>query len=152
MTLLDTLTSLPIILPLALPDALERITSYVSWDQDVKVQVFELTIRALGSLLSTYQYLDALPAGEAEQATALGLSEEQRKAGKGDVRRYRWKVLALARDLGDRLMPAFETPTGIPYARINLKTGLDKDETQETCTFRPPLLVFGVNLAGKGAS
>lgn len=140
MTLLDTLTSLPIVLPSALPDALERITSTVSWDQDAKVQVFELTIRGLGSLLSTYQYLDTLPASAERQAEVLGLSGADGEAGRGDVRRYRWKVLALARDLAERLMPAFETPTGIPYARVNLRHGVEPDETQETCmSVVPPI-------------
>lgn len=28
-----------------------------------------------------------------------------------------------AKDIGDRLLQAFQTPTGIPYGVINLKTG-----------------------------
>lgn len=43
------------------------------------------------------------------------------------------RLLALAVDLGDRLLPAFDSPTGLPFARINLRTGLDRDETEETC-------------------
>ena len=34
---------------------------------------------------------------------------------------YKDQLLHLAYDLGRRLMPAFDTPTGIPYAWINLK-------------------------------
>jgi hypothetical protein len=32
-------------------------------------------------------------------------------------------LLNLAVDLANRLLPAFDTPTGIPYGSINLKTG-----------------------------
>jgi hypothetical protein len=42
-------------------------------------------------------------------------------------------LLALAVDLADRLVPAFDTPTSMPYARINLKKGIDNLETEETC-------------------
>ena len=34
---------------------------------------------------------------------------------------YKNQLLQLAYDLGRRLMPSFDTPTGIPYAWINLK-------------------------------
>jgi mannosidase alpha-like ER degradation enhancer 1 len=34
---------------------------------------------------------------------------------------YKNELLQLANDLGQRLMPSFDTPTGIPYAWINLK-------------------------------
>jgi len=65
----------------------------LSFDKDVYVKVFEINIRMLGGLLSNYQLT-------------------------GDER-----LLALARDLGDRLIPAFRTPTGFPYVEVNLKTG-----------------------------
>ena len=32
-------------------------------------------------------------------------------------------TLALAEDLGTRLLPAFSSPTGMPYLYVNLKTG-----------------------------
>ncbi|KAF8627175.1 hypothetical protein AX15_004493 [Amanita polypyramis BW_CC] len=47
---------------------------------------------------------------------------------------YRGELLDMAYDLGERLLPAFSTPTGLPYARINLRHGLTKGETRETCT------------------
>lgn len=65
----------------------------LSFDHDMTVQLFEVNIRLLGGLLSAYQ-MD------------------------GD---RRW--LALATDLGDRLLPAFSSPTGLPYVRVNLATG-----------------------------
>lgn len=167
MTLLDTLSSLPSIYPEAFPQALKLVATEVSFDQDVKVQVFEMTIRALGSLLSTYQYLDRLPDDPVEQARRLGLGDGQsaqardtgQSKGKGkkkgwwkgetkqvplitaqgaggegvNVKQYQGRMLELALDLSKRLLPAFNTPTGLPYARVNLRRGVEKGESIETC-------------------
>jgi mannosidase alpha-like ER degradation enhancer 2 len=57
------------------------------------VQNFEITIRLLGGLLSSYQLT-------------------------GDKR-----LLRLAEDLGNRLSPVFDSPTGLPYRYVNLRTG-----------------------------
>jgi mannosidase alpha-like ER degradation enhancer 2 len=65
----------------------------LSFDRDTSVQVFEVTIRLLGGLLSAYQ-MD------------------------GDT-----AFLRLATDLGTRLLPAFDSPTGMPYRFVNLLTG-----------------------------
>ena len=65
----------------------------LSFDRDFPVQVFEVTIRELGGLLSAYQ-MDGDP-----------------------------RFLALARDLGKRLLPAFASRTGMPYRFVNLRTG-----------------------------
>ena len=62
----------------------EYIAGNLSFDKDIYVQNFEVTIRLLGGLLSSYQLT-------------------------GDKR-----LLALAEDLGTRLLPAFESPTGMP--------------------------------------
>lgn len=115
--------------PAVFPDALKRVTTEISFDQDVKVQVFEMTIRALGSLLSTYQYLDKLPDTPKEQAKAIeGLGRT-----KVDLKSYRKRLLAMALDLGERMLPAFETKTGLPYARVNLRHGVESGETTDTC-------------------
>lgn len=37
---------------------------------------------------------------------------------------YDGQLLRLARDLADRIVPAFYTPTGLPYPRVNLRTGI----------------------------
>jgi hypothetical protein len=71
----------------------EYIARHLSFDHDVYVKHFEFTIRALGGLLSGYQLT-------------------------GDRR-----LLALADDLGSRMIKAFRSPTGFPYVDINLKTG-----------------------------
>ncbi len=65
----------------------------LSFDKDISVKNFEITIRVLGGLLSAYQ-----------------MSGEKR-------------FLLLAEDLGKRLLPVFESPTGMPYVNVNLKTG-----------------------------
>jgi mannosidase alpha-like ER degradation enhancer 2 len=70
----------------------EYIGAHLSFDRDVSVKVFEIVIRMLGGLLSSYQMT-------------------------GDSR-----LLALAQDLGDRLLPAFDSPTGLPYRYVNLRT------------------------------
>ena len=33
---------------------------------------------------------------------------------------YNGELLNLAKDLGDRLLPAFSSPTGIPYSRVSI--------------------------------
>jgi mannosidase alpha-like ER degradation enhancer 1 len=129
MTLLDTLSSLPLLHPSAYLQALQLVTTEVSFDHNVKVQVFEMTIRALGSLLSTVQQLDRLPAAPEEQARVLGLNTRV------NFKRYRGRLLELALDLGKRLIPAFNTATGLPYARVNLRYGVEKGESTETCTW-----------------
>jgi len=43
-------------------------------------------------------------------------------------------LLKLAEDLARRLLPAFETQTGMPYGTVNLKHGVPQNETPVTCT------------------
>ena len=43
-------------------------------------------------------------------------------------------LLTLAHDLADRLLPAFETDTGLPFPRVNLKWGLPEDGRTTSCT------------------
>jgi len=74
-------------------EAKQLVLDSLSFDHDFDVQVFEITIRLLGALVTAYQ-LD------------------------GDAR-----FLALATDLADRLLPAFDSPTGMPYGRVHLRTG-----------------------------
>jgi hypothetical protein len=74
-------------------EAEDDIDKNLSFDQDIDVKNFEITIRCLGGLESAYEMT-------------------------GDKR-----LLALAQDLGDRLLPAFHSPTGMPYETVNLKTG-----------------------------
>ncbi|MFQ5690405.1 MAG: GH92 family glycosyl hydrolase [Gemmatimonadota bacterium] len=94
-------------------EAKELVLSHLSFDHGFGVQVFEVTIRLLGGLLSAYQ-LDGDP---------------------------RW--LSLARDLGDRLLPAFDSPTGMPYTRVNLRTGATEGPVSNPAEVGTLMLEFG---------
>lgn len=74
-------------------EAKELILSSLKFDKDMKIQQFEIAIRMLGGLISAYQ-LDG---------------EEG--------------FLSLAKDLADRMLPVFDSPTGMPYKFVNLRTG-----------------------------
>ena len=47
---------------------------------------------------------------------------------------YKDDLLTMSMDLGDRLLKAFDTDTGIPYSRVNLKHGADFLSRQNTAT------------------
>ncbi|POM68764.1 ER degradation-enhancing alpha-mannosidase-like protein [Phytophthora palmivora] len=112
LTLIDTLDTLAL-----LEDATEfrravgLVVENANFDLDTEVSVFETTIRLLGGLLSAHLFA---------VNTDLKLYPE------GD---YNGALLRLAVNLGDRLMPAFNTVTGIPYGTVNLKYGVPKGET-----------------------
>src|SRR5881398_3493940 len=89
------------------------IVSDLSFDRDIYVKNFEITIRLLGGLLSSYQLT-------------------------GDKR-----LLSLAEDLGNRLMPAFNSPTGLPYGYVNLHTGQMRDPNSNPAETGTLLLEFG---------
>ncbi|KAG6578285.1 ER degradation-enhancing alpha-mannosidase-like protein [Phytophthora cinnamomi] len=97
--------------------AVRLVASSVSFDRDVTVSVFESTIRVIGGLVSAHML--ASP----EYFGMMGADE------------YNGELLSLAEDLGRRLLPAFDTPTGIPVHRVNLRSGvLPKDRAAKlTC-------------------
>ncbi|MCU1283787.1 MAG: glycoside hydrolase family 47 protein [Acidobacteriales bacterium] len=99
----------------------EYIAKNLSFDQDIEVKNFEITIRMLGGLLSSYQLT-------------------------GDKR-----LLAMAQDLGDRLLPAFNSPTGMPYMFVNLKTGKTRGAVSNPAEIGTLLIEFGAlsKLTGK---
>ena len=43
-------------------------------------------------------------------------------------------LLDLAVDVAERILPAFNTTTGMPYGSVNLRYGVAKGETPITCT------------------
>jgi len=47
---------------------------------------------------------------------------------------YTGHLLALAVDLGNRLLPAFHTATGIPYGTVNLRRGVPDGESEVAST------------------
>ena len=95
--LMTPVDSLDTMILMDLDDEAAKTQKYIldnlSFDKDIEVQNFEVTIRLLGGLLTNYQLT-------------------------GDKR-----FLNLAEDLGNRLLPVFNSPTGMPYRYVNLKTG-----------------------------
>ena len=85
----------------------------LSFDKDIEVQNFEITIRLLGGLLTNYQ-----------------LTNDKR-------------FLTLAEDLGNRLLPAFNSPTGMPYRYVNLKTGKTSKPISNPAETGTLLIEFG---------
>ncbi|XP_031433646.1 endoplasmic reticulum mannosyl-oligosaccharide 1,2-alpha-mannosidase isoform X2 [Clupea harengus] len=99
LTLIDALDTMWI---LGLKEEFEEARTWVkeklSFNKNVDVNLFESTIRILGGLLSTYHLT-------------------------GDE-----LFLDKAKDIGSRLMPAFKTPSKIPFSDVNIGKG----------TARPP--------------
>jgi mannosidase alpha-like ER degradation enhancer 2 len=89
------------------------IVEKLSFDKDISVKNFEVTIRLLGGLLSGYQMT-------------------------GDAR-----LLHLAEDLGKRLLPVFNSPTGMPYMYVNLRTGKTTGARSNPAEIGTLLLEFG---------
>ena len=99
----------------------EYIDKNLSFDRDIYVKNFEITIRLVGGLLSSYQL-------------------------SGDKR-----LLALADDLATRLLPAYNSPTGMPYVYVDLKTGAVRGEVTNPAEVGTLLIEFGTlsKLTGK---
>ncbi|KAK0391971.1 hypothetical protein NLU13_1469 [Sarocladium strictum] len=99
------------------------------FDLDSKVQVFETVIRGLGGLLSAHLFaIGELPISrynprsQDEDPTDNPLELSPIPWPNGFE--YDGQLLRLALDLGQRLLPAFYTKTGIPYPRVNLRHGI----------------------------
>jgi mannosidase alpha-like ER degradation enhancer 2 len=101
--------------------ARKYIDEHLSFDQDLEVKNFEIVIRVLGGLLSAHQLT-------------------------GDTR-----LLELADDLGARLLPAFNSPTGMPYTWVNLRTGKTRGPESNPAEVGTLVLEFGTlsKLTGK---
>ncbi|ODA83965.1 hypothetical protein RJ55_02483 [Drechmeria coniospora] len=90
-----------------LQHAREWLSKSLVWNQDQDVNTFETTIRMLGGLLSAHYLSNEFP-------NMAPLAEDD--PGKPGEDLY----LEKAKDLADRLMVAFESSSGIPYASVNL--------------------------------
>ena len=53
------------------------------------------------------------------------------------------RLLRLAEDLGTRLLPVFDSPTGMPYMYVNLKTGMTKGSRSNPAEIGTLVLEFG---------
>uniref|UniRef100_A0A8C4YES8 alpha-1,2-Mannosidase n=1 Tax=Gopherus evgoodei TaxID=1825980 RepID=A0A8C4YES8_9SAUR len=122
LTLIDTLDTLVVLNKLdEFEDAVRKVVLGVRLDNDVVVSVFETNIRVLGGLLGGHIMADML------------------KAQSVRLQWYKGELLHLARDLGYRLLPAFNTTSGLPYPRVNLKYGVLSPNSRtgtelDTCT------------------
>ncbi len=114
MTPVDALDTLEI---MGLKDQADKarqlIDTKLDFDKDIYVKNFEITIRLMGGLLSSYELT-------------------------GDKR-----LLELATDLGKRLSPAFDSPTGMPYQFVNLRTGKVRGAESNPAETGTLLLEFG---------
>ncbi len=109
---------------MGMEEEIKEIEAYAlskDWNQDVYVQIFEVNIRILGGLLAMYDY-----------------SQNP-------------EILEKAIEFGDRMLPAFDSPTGIPYHSVNLRTGATagnhgegKGEVVNVAQAATYLLEFGI--------
>lgn len=116
LTLIDSLDTL------ALLGDRERFTASVEWigknlrfDINKTVSIFETTIRVLGGLISAHLIAS-------DHNTGMWIPS------------YDYELLHLAEDLARRMLPAFDTPTGIPFGSVNLLHGVDENESKITST------------------
>uniref|UniRef100_A0A8C5VDC9 alpha-1,2-Mannosidase n=1 Tax=Microcebus murinus TaxID=30608 RepID=A0A8C5VDC9_MICMU len=95
LTLIDALDTMWILgLRKEFEEARKWVSKKLHFEKNVDVNLFESTIRVLGGLLSAYHL-------------------------SGDS-----LFLRKAEDFGNRLMPAFKTPSEIPYSDVNIGTGV----------------------------
>lgn len=91
-----------------------------SFDADINVSVFETNIRIIGGLLSAH-----LLSNHAD-LKSMGLVEPGWPC--------QGPLLDIAEEVAQRLLPAFDTATGMPYGTVNLRHGVPYGETTVTCT------------------
>lgn len=119
LTLIDTLDTLAVIG--AVDDfntAVRAVIRDVTFDSDLVVSVFETNIRVLGGLLGGHFAAESLKA-----------------QGHPQLSWYEGQLLAMAEEVGQRLLPAFNTTTGLPYPKVNLRHGMAFAVTDTTtCT------------------
>ncbi|KAG0668630.1 alpha mannosidase-like protein [Maudiozyma exigua] len=106
-TLLDSLTTVAILGDRKQMKELIDIVlnTYDDFAIDSTVQVFETSIRIIGSLMSTHLYVT-----DPRKKVYLGEDYDGES------------LIRLAEDIAERLLPAYMTKTGLPVSRINLLT------------------------------
>ncbi|GER47399.1 Mannosyl-oligosaccharide 1,2-alpha-mannosidase IA [Striga asiatica] len=116
LTLIESLSSLAVLgNDTEFEKAVLWLSENLTFDVDARINLFECNIRVLGGLVSAH----------------ILATDSTNRLTKGT---YKNQLLALAEDLGQRFLPAFNTPTGLPYAWINLKYGVMENEITETST------------------
>lgn len=117
LTLIDALDTLLI---LGNKTEFQRVASVlqenINFDSDVNASVFETNIRVVGGLLSAHLL-----------SKKAGMELEAGWPCSGPL-------LRMAEEAARKLLPAFQTPTGMPYGTVNLLRGVNPTETPVTCT------------------
>lgn len=85
----------------------------LNFDKDMFVSHFEIVIRMLGGLTALYQQT-------------------------GDP-----FYLDMATDLADRMLPIFDSPTGMPYTEVNLRTGQTRGSISNPAQIGSLILEYG---------
>lgn len=107
--IIDALDTLMIMnLTSRLSHAREWMSTSLDYDQDYNANTFETTIRMLGGLLSAHYLSTEFP----DMAPIL---EDDHGAPGEDL------YLEKAADLADRILGAFDSESGIPFASVNLR-------------------------------
>ena len=139
LTLVDSLDSLVVLGDMAeFEKAVELIIRDVTFDTDVIVSVFETNIRMLGGLISGHIFAEHLHQVGCLHLLSITwnclhhlryhqwmLWHELPLQEYGVMGWYKGEMLMLAEDLANRLLPAFNTSTGIPHPRV-IQALLDK--------------------------
>lgn len=92
-------------------DARDWVNLYLKFDVDRDINLFEVTIRVLGGLLSAFHL------------TADNMFRDKAVNYKFDFIFFPnlyFVSLSVKIDLGHRLLPCFNSPSGIPYSDVNL--------------------------------
>lgn len=116
-------------------DAKNWVEKQLTFSKNVDVNLFETTIRVLGGLLSTYHltgdqlflekavsqsirgFLTVIFSSVVQQSVSIEQSEEATTTCNSV------SSLCFKKDLGSRLMPAFKTPSKIPFSDVNIGKG-----------------------------
>ncbi|KAJ1698360.1 hypothetical protein LUZ63_006872 [Rhynchospora breviuscula] len=131
LTLIDSLDTLALLGDREkFSSAVEWISRNVQFNIDKTVSVFETTIRILGGLLSAHLIAS-------DYVTGM------------KVQNYNNELLHLAEDLALRMLPAFDTPTGIPFGSVNLRHGVDENESKITSTAGGGTLTLEFGVLGR---
>lgn len=97
-------------------NVVNKVLEITDFNLNLNVSVFETNIRVVGGLLSAHLL-----------SYKTGISLEPGWPCTGPL-------LNLAEKMARRLLPAFNTKTGMPYGTVNLRYGVPPGETPITCT------------------
>lgn len=121
LTLIDTLDTLLLFnKPSTFMKAMNYICDNLTFDIDSTVSVFETTIRVLGGLLSSHSLL----------TTSKVFKEKYFWIDSNYDDCLLWHAVKLT----DKLLPAFNTSTKIPFGSIHLLNGVHKNESRVAST------------------